>query len=284
MADRIVITEEDGAPGLPHPDSAEIMELVRDESVRAVYRVLYERLDDPPTMQEIRRILGPAIGSPEQLDRRKRDLHPFFRIEQVRQGREVRFRLAGRKAASESRRLGISARVRAQVLQFGRCDMCGRTVKDHGVVLHVDHKLPQAWGGTDHISNLQPLCEECNGGKKDHFATLDHLGPQIAAATKHESPHVRIGELLKAVYPNEVRSDIVEMVAHSVSYQSEWRKRLRELRELGWDYETRREHDGYRMQVFWRLTRSTPWPAGDVSAIIRRLEAERKAREASKKS
>jgi 5-methylcytosine-specific restriction endonuclease McrA len=272
--DSLTIEEEDEPQGeLPHPASEEIATLVRDESVRAVYRVLYERRQTPPTMAEIRDALGPEIGRLEQLDRRRRDLHPYFVVEKIRSGREVRYRLSHRKARSESESVGITEKVRAQVLQYGRCAMCGRTPLEHGVVLQVDHKLPQSWGGTNDVENLQPLCEECNRGKKNHFETLDKYGPLIVAASEHDEPHVRIGELLKAVYPNEVRSDLIEMVAHAKQYQSEWRKRLRELRELGWEYEPRKEKDpSGRFHVFWRLTKWTPWPSGDVAAEIRRRE------------
>jgi 5-methylcytosine-specific restriction endonuclease McrA len=257
---------------LPHPDSAELSALVRDASAREVYRILFERRDDPPTMQEIRQELQQVVGNAEQLDRRKRDLHPFFVIEPVRAGGEYRHKLLRRKAQSEGQKLGISAKLRARVLQFGRCEMCGRTAKDDAVKLHVDHKMPQAWGGTNHPSNLQALCAECNQGKKDHFASIAEYGPQIAAASEHASPHMRIGELLKAVSPGEARSDIVEMVAHSGGYQSDWRKRARELRELGWEYTARRERDGYRDQTYWRVTKWTPWPQGDIAAEIRRRE------------
>lgn len=30
---------------------------------------------------------------------------------------------------------------------------------------HVDHILPKAKGGTDHLANLQPLCAECHEAK-----------------------------------------------------------------------------------------------------------------------
>lgn len=282
--DAVFIEDEDDdrAGELPHPDSEEMRELLRDDQ-RAVYRVLFERRDNPPTMQEIRQVLGPELGNPEQLDRRKRELHPYFVIEKIRIGREVRLRLSHRKARSESDALGISERVRAQVLQYGRCAMCGRTPLQHGVVLQVDHKLPQSWGGSNELDNLQALCEECNRGKKNHFQTLDRYGPQIAAASEHDEPHVRIGELLKAVHPDEVRSDIVEMVAHAKQYQSEWRKRLRELRELGWEYEPRKEKDAHgRIHVYWRLTKWTDWPTGDIAAEIRRRERGKKQRPAER--
>jgi 5-methylcytosine-specific restriction endonuclease McrA len=280
MAEELLSVEDEDEPegALPHPDSDEVKELLRDDQ-RAVYRVLYERRVNPPTMQEIRQTLGPELGTPEQLDRRKRELHPYFAIEQIRSGREVRFRLSHRKARSESETVGISERVRAQVLQHGRCAMCGRTPLEHGVVLQVDHKMPQAWGGTNDIENLQPLCEECNRGKKDHFRTLDQYGEKIRAAGEHDEPHKRIGELLKAFHPDEVRSDIIEMVAHQKQYQEDWHKRLRELKELDWDYTTRRERDARgRVRVYYRLTKWTPWPSGNIRGEISRREAAKKPR------
>lgn len=42
------------------------------------------------------------------------------------------------------------------------CEMCGST-KD----LTTDHITPKARGGTDHISNLQVLCRQCNSRKHD---------------------------------------------------------------------------------------------------------------------
>jgi hypothetical protein len=50
------------------------------------------------------------------------------------------------------------------------CCSCGRTVKEHGITLHVDHILPRSKGGTDNRENLQALCMKCNIGKsnRDH--------------------------------------------------------------------------------------------------------------------
>jgi 5-methylcytosine-specific restriction endonuclease McrA len=278
-ADRLIFEDEDEPQGdLPNPDSDEMRELLRDDQ-RAVYRVLYERRGNPPTMQEIRTELGPELGTPEQLDRRKRELHPYFAIERIRSGRQVRFRLSHRKARSESEAVGISERTRARVLQHGRCAMCGRTPLEHGVVLQVDHKMPQAWGGTNDLENLQALCEECNRGKKDHFRSLDRYGRQIREAGQHHEPHKRIGELLKALHPDEVRSDIIEMVAHQQQYQEDWHKRMRELKELGWNYRARRERDSNgRVRVYYRLTKWEPWPPGNIRAEITRRENDKKKR------
>ena len=48
-----------------------------------------------------------------------------------------------------------------------RCCACGRTPAAHGVVLHVDHIVAVAKGGTNEPSNLRALCAECNLGKSD---------------------------------------------------------------------------------------------------------------------
>jgi 5-methylcytosine-specific restriction endonuclease McrA len=224
-------------------------------------------------MLEIREHLAAELGDQEQLDRRRRELNKYFIIERGGSGRHTAYRLVGRKAIVESDILGISERVRAQVLQFGRCAMCGRTPAEHNVVLQVDHKMPQSWGGTNDLDNLQALCEECNRGKKDYFRTLDHLGPEIRRASEFDEPHRRLGELLKAAHPDEVRSDVLEMVAHQRQYQEDWQKRLRELRVLGWNYSTRRKKDAQgRVRVFYRLVTSKPWPNGPIRGEISRRE------------
>ena len=44
--------------------------------------------------------------------------------------------------------------------QDGDCALCGEHFKPYG--LEVDHVVPQAKGGTDHLGNLQLLCGHCN--------------------------------------------------------------------------------------------------------------------------
>ncbi|MFN8994909.1 MAG: HNH endonuclease, partial [Pseudomonadota bacterium] len=64
----------------------------------------------------------------------------------------------------------VRLRDRYAVLAAGRCECCGRTVADHGIVLHVDHIVPVARGGSNERSNLQALCDTCNAGKSDSLA------------------------------------------------------------------------------------------------------------------
>lgn len=59
----------------------------------------------------------------------------------------------------------IPRKLRHQVFQRDgyRCRECGATNKQ--TRLHVDHIKPVAKGGTNDLSNLQTLCEDCNQAK-----------------------------------------------------------------------------------------------------------------------
>jgi 5-methylcytosine-specific restriction endonuclease McrA len=261
---------------LPEPGSVELAAFRLSKASAAIYELLYHNRGNPLGMLEIRSLLQGELGAQEQLDRRRRDLNPFFEIEKSSSGKETRYRLLGLKATRPESVGGISERVRAEVLQFGRCAMCGRTVADHGVTLQVDHKMPQRWGGTDDIENLQPLCEPCNRGKKAHFTTLDSLGSEIREASQLEEPQRRIAALLKAAYPEEVRSDVLEMVAHQIQYQEDWQRRLRDLRFLGWDYDVRKRKDSSgRVRTYYRLTKWKELPQ-DIRAAISAEESRRR--------
>lgn len=260
---------------LPEPNSPELDKLPVSYQAKEIYRLLYERRDDPPTMREIRDAL-PQLGSQEQLDRRRRELNRYFLIERPRGGVETRYRLVRPKARSPEADMGISERDRAAVLRHGRCAMCGRTPLDHGVVLQVDHRLPKDWGGTDELENLQPLCEECNRGKKNFYASYAAYAEQIKAAATHASVHMRIGELLKAFGGEPVRSDILELVASLPGdYQEDWQKRLRELRVLDWEIKPSRRRENGRVRAYYQLVRSQPWPKGNIRQEITRLERSR---------
>jgi 5-methylcytosine-specific restriction endonuclease McrA len=255
---------------LPTPDG--LGEFPVSYQAKAIYALLWDHRDQPLSMQEIRDRLG-ELGQQEQLDRRRRELNRYFVIERIGRTTETRYRLKGRKPRSLEADAGISESDRASVLRHGRCAMCGRTPLEHGVVLQVDHKIPKEWGGTDAVENLQPLCEECNRGKKNLFASYDKFADEIRLAIGHESVHMRIGELLKAFADQPVRSDILELVASPPGdYQEDWQKRLRELRVLGWKIEASRRRDGTRVRAFYRLVTAQPWPPGSIRAEIKRAE------------
>lgn len=61
------------------------------------------------------------------------------------------------------------------------CVCCGATTR-----LVVDHVLPVSKGGTDDISNVQPLCKPCNSRK--HVQEIDYRDPVLLQAfLEHKS-------------------------------------------------------------------------------------------------
>ena len=52
-----------------------------------------------------------------------------------------------------------------------KCLSCGRSSKEDGVLLEVDHMIPRSKGGSDDMSNLQTLCKKCNIGKSNRDST-----------------------------------------------------------------------------------------------------------------
>lgn len=210
--------------------------------------------------------------------RRLRELYPYFVITKVGTGqRSPGYRLDSRKAEKAAGPTTISLRVRAQVLAPQICARCGASPLKDAVKLVVDHKLPQKWGGTHDIENLQPLCEDCNSGKKDYFKAFDQYSDKIRQAAHYAEPQRRIGELLLAFGTDEwVPGELLEVVASAKEYQRDWERRLRDLRFLGWDYKYRNRKNNGRVHTSYRLTRSADWPQ-DIRAALKQEEAHRKA-------
>lgn len=272
---------------LPEPESEELYALIGPSVLRILYGWLYRRREDnPPTMAEVRMFIADAMGEPqEHIDRRLRELRRHFMIPHVPDpgGGPPRYQLQG---WSDRVALGneapISSRIKSEVLSAQRCFQCGKTPKDDHVRLVVDHKIPQSWGGGNEIENLQPLCDECNSGKRDYFQTYDAHADKIRASINYPEPQRRIGELLRAFDGQWVRTDLLAMVASAQEFQEDWQRRLRDLRFLGWDYEfQKRFNEGARVWTYYRLTKSAPWPDDIRAAITAEERRRRDARSAS---
>lgn len=56
----------------------------------------------------------------------------------------------------------------------GKCLVCGKSNKEHGVIMHVDHIKPRSKFPELELvkSNMQLLCEECNIGKGAKIQTF----------------------------------------------------------------------------------------------------------------
>jgi hypothetical protein len=186
---------------------------------------------------------GLEPGDQTHLDRRKRDLKKWFVIEKGlatiivggKNRKVALYKYAGvrRKVVDQGQ---ISLKERAEVIHgaHGRCQMCGKSVEQHGITLVVDHKKPRDWGGTNDRDNLWAICEECSAGKKAYFLISAHRCGTYERSDGPHSVHVRIGELLKAVSVGKrTSSQLIEVVAH----EDYWRDRLR----------TRRWHRPFRI-------------------------------------
>lgn len=265
---------------LPPPGSDELEGLLPRADLRSLYAFLYQRQDNPPTMVEIREQAVADRGeSHSQTDRRVRELRGWFRLSAVRAGRVYVYVLEGRTETARGGRSGVTPSVRGEVLSAQRCAQCGKTPSEDHVKLQVDHKIPYSWGGTDDPENLQPLCTQCNHDKQAFYSSLDPFEEQIRAATLHMEPHRRIGELLKAFHAAGVDapSQVVGVVASMHQFQEDWQKRMRELRELGWDYATLKRKENGRIRSYYRLAAFTEWPAGKIAAEIKRREKAKKS-------
>lgn len=265
---------------LPEPGSDELAALVTDAATRDIYEFLHRRRANPPTMVEIRAYMANKVGeSHSQTDRRVRSLRERgFDLPTVQNGREHRYVLKGWRPGGP-RKTGpkISKKIRAQVLAPQRCAQCGKTPLEDEVKLVVDHKVPQEWDGGDEIENLQPLCEDCNGGKKAWFATYDAHAEEIRTAINHEEVHRRIGELLKAFEREWVYTELIGIVASAQAYQEDYQKRLRELRTLGWVIPHQKRYDeGARVRTYYKCVSWEPWPDGPIITEIRRRELAKK--------
>lgn len=264
----MVVSE--AAPNLPEPESEELAALLGSTTQRLLYGFLFRRRGNPPTMVELRLFAADALGEDQsQTDRRVRELRRHFVITADVIQSEHRYVLRGWTSnRPDIDQPTISLRRRAEVLGPQRCAQCGKTPMADRVKLVVDHKVPQSWGGTNDIENLQPLCEDCNAGKRDYFQSFDADADKIRHAINYDEPQKRIGELLKAFQGGWVRTDLLAMVASAKEYQEDWQRRLRDLRFIGWDYEyQKRYYEGARVWTYYRLTKSAPWPTNIRSAI-----------------
>jgi len=261
---------------LPNPKSSELDALVKNAKARDIYGILFENMNTPMSMSDIRERLGLTAGEQEHLNRRVRELYGPFNIERTRKGQDFLYRLVSLSDKPHQDSSRISIKVRASVLRDQRCKQCGRTPAEDHVKLHVDHVIPQEWGGTDDEENLQALCADCNEGKKNLYSSYNKFSANIRQAISHDEPHKRIGELLKAFNGEPVPGDLLEVVAKARQYQDDWQKRMRELRELGWQYSFEKKKEDGRVRTYYVLQHFEPWPEGSIRAEIRKRELAKK--------
>src|SRR6185295_18588415 len=87
----------------------------------------------------------------------------------------------------------------------------------------------RAWGGTTTIENLWALCEECNRGKKHFESDADAVAMQKVLI--HRSGPARVFAYFQMKVGQVVTMQELNVVARIHDYP----RRIRELRDAGWD-------------------------------------------------
>ncbi len=209
----------------------------------------------------------------QELGRRMRELVAAGNVTRLTERKPTRYvfkQAISTVPATPVQRVSTTQRARILWRAQNRCEMCGRTVAVDGITLHIDHKIPQSWGGSSEDDNLWALCSTCNEGKRNFFATIHD--PRVQQAMLDPRVHVRLGELLKTFEGEPVPAQYMELVAYT---HDDWQKRLRELRELGWQYHfTKQQDETGRVRVYFILDHWEPWP-DDPAAAIRAVERQK---------
>jgi hypothetical protein len=208
-----------------------------------IHRKIVELLQQHPeglTSGQIRAKLNIAADEQAQLDRRRRDLRKWYILEKRQSGSDWVYILKGERTEPVLER-GVNIRLRAAVLgrAHGRCQMCGRTVAAHNVVLVVDHKVPVEWGGSNEEDNLWAMCEGCRGWRRRSSSRW------ALAGTKARD---RVMAVLLAMRGQWVARTWLKAAAGT----GDWGRAARALRELGWEVSVRRPggRHGSRMTYY----------------------------------
>jgi 5-methylcytosine-specific restriction endonuclease McrA len=137
-------------------------------------------------IQQARRRIATVRGSEQknvQLERVRRE------AKAVRKQHEEERRANGREASFFDSNKWQRLRYDVLVASNGQCTLCGRSTREHGVILHVDHIKPRSRFPNLALvrSNLQVLCEDCNLGKSNRDTIdwrvdsgNDNLGEKVA--------------------------------------------------------------------------------------------------------
>ena len=217
-------------------------------------------------------------GIQQHLDKRVRELRKHYKVPLQKGGKYV---FKGKRAKTATDSGVVNAKLRAAVLHaaHGRCQMCGRTIAEDGIKLQADHRIPQTWDGPTILDNLWALCQLCNGGKRDYFASFNPKVMKKIVGLK--SVYERISAILRMQKGKPVPSWLLQFVANVNDFQEDWQKRLRELRYpvIGMKIKaTRSKIASGKWQAAYILEKWNPLPANHQFLI---KDYERKNRQRS---
>ena len=129
-----------------------------------------------------------------------------------------------------------------------RCQSCGKGVND-GVKLHVDHKIPVDWGGSNFDDNLWTLCDECNLAKKAFFK--DDFDPEVMKLVfKETSGYQR----LRVLFEQSPAVKFTPSVLQGIAGIRDWTRTIRNIRNK------------YNMNIVW-FPATDEFPNGFYSKV-----------------
>lgn len=226
---------------------------------------------------DIRRLAVRRGDHQQQLDRRVRELDPFFLIERPVRGARTVYKYIRKRKPGEWGFESISKRLRSEVIHIahGKCQMCGRTVQEDHIRLHVDHRIPQRWGGTSNIENLWAICSACNEGKQDYFSSLPD--DVMARLARVPSVHERLAKLLNIKAGKWVSSDFLRSIANLTETQDDWQRRLREIRPIVKRLEKAKVHEEKRVTTHYRFPKRIRLPK-NLAELVKRTEKRRRGK------
>lgn len=221
------------------------------------------------SMTQMREMMGATAETQEHFNRRVREIRSLYELHRTVVGGVSIYTLGDKLETTTIDRGQVSEKLRAAVMHMahGRCQMCGQTIKEDGIRLQADHKIPRSWGGPTTLENLWAICEACNRGKQNFFATFD--SDEMQKVVNIESVHERIARFLYHHMPEPVPAYAIEFVANVRDQQLDWRKRLRELRydPIGLEIEVSKRRDEKGVQSFYALKKWRDLPEDHVKLI-----------------
>lgn len=249
------------------------MEDTKAPTLSGVHELIFNLLRANPeglSIYEIRDALPSDIGVHQHLDKRVRELRQWYDLPGKQLGNRFVYILGDLREDPVGDDGAISSKLRAQIIHkaSGRCQMCGLTVKEDGVKLQVDHKIPRNWGGLTEPDNLWAICALCNSGKRDYFGTFDEVTMERLLAP--ESVYERLLETLRASGDERTPSWLLEFVANFNDFHEDWQRRLRELRYPGIDVDYRFEKEKLpsgKVTTYYILTKDTVLPPNHIAII-----------------
>lgn len=148
--------------------------------------------------------------------------------------------------SNRTKRTGLSSKdiYRIRNRDGHRCQSCGKSVND-GVKLHVDHRVPLEWGGTNLDENLWVLCSICNQAKKAFFK--DDFDPEVMKLVSKESSGY---QKLLVLFKNSPNIKFTPAILQGISGIRDWTRTIRNIRDkhqlnIQWFKPTEENPNGY---------------------------------------